>query len=38
MNAVKDAMKDAMKAECSKLNLAEKESSWRGLHPPSGGG
>ena len=34
MNAVKDAMKDAMKAECSKLNLAEKESSWRGLHPP----
>ena len=36
MNAVKDAMKDAMKAECSKLNLAEKDSSWRGLHPPSG--
>ena len=38
MNAVKDAMKDAMKAECSKLNLAEKESSWRGLHPPFGRG
>ena len=38
MNAVKDAMKDAMKAECSKLNLAEKESSWRGLHPPFGPG
>ena len=34
MIAVKDAMKDAMKAECSKLNLAEKESSWRGLHSP----
>ena len=29
-----NAVKDAMKAECSKLNLADKESSWRGLHPP----
>ena len=37
MNAVKDAMKDAMKAECLKLNLAEKESSWRGLPPPQAG-
>ena len=35
MNAVMAAMKAE---ECSKLNLAEKESSWRGLHPPPSGG
>ena len=28
------AAMDAMKAECSKLNLADKGTSWRGLHPP----
>ena len=32
-----NAVMAAMKAEaCSKLNLAEKESSWRGLHPSGG--
>ena len=29
-----NAVKDAMKAEGSKPNLAEKESPWRGWHPP----
>ena len=34
MNAVMAAMKAV--EECSKLNLAEKGSSWRGLHPSGG--
>lgn len=35
-DAAMNAVKDAMKAECLKPNLAEKEASWRGLHPPGG--